>query len=189
MRAHRHAAERWRVAGELQGGATVQMSTAQTETTLITGEELLAMGDIGPCELIDGRIVAMSPTGGRHGIIESRLGSALSFFVQEHNLGWVLTGEVGIDIDAIPTVSGGQISSFCRGNVGRRVPLKDFSKGPQTSSSKSCRPMTVGRKYGKRLRSIFRSAYAGCGSSSLRTAPCLSSGPAATFSNSAQKIF
>jgi Uma2 family endonuclease len=80
----------------------VQMSTAQTETTLITGEELLAMGDIGPCELIDGRIVAMSPTGGRHGIIESRLGSALSFFVQEHNLGWVLTGEVGIYIRRNP---------------------------------------------------------------------------------------
>ena len=34
---------------------------------LITGEELLAMGDIGPCELIDGRIVSMTPTGSEHG--------------------------------------------------------------------------------------------------------------------------
>jgi Uma2 family endonuclease len=80
----------------------VQMSTAQTETTLITGEELLAMGNIGPCELIDGRIVPMSPTGGRHGIIESRLSSALSFFVQQHHLGWVLTGEVGVYIRRNP---------------------------------------------------------------------------------------
>src|SRR6267142_4218512 len=55
----------------------------------------------------------------------------------------------------IPTVSGGQISSFCRGSAGQRVPLKDFSKGPQTSSSKSYRPMTVGRKYDKRSQSIF----------------------------------
>ncbi|MGH8070988.1 MAG: Uma2 family endonuclease [Candidatus Entotheonellia bacterium] len=78
------------------------MVTAPTATTLITGEELLAMGDIGPCELIDGRIVPMSPTGGRHGIIESRLGSALSVFVQQQNLGWVLTGEVGIYIRRNP---------------------------------------------------------------------------------------
>jgi Uma2 family endonuclease len=80
----------------------VHMVTAQTATTLITGEELLTMGDIGPCELIDGRIVPMSPTGGRHGIVESRLGSALSFFVQQHDLGWVLTGEVGIYIRRNP---------------------------------------------------------------------------------------
>jgi Uma2 family endonuclease len=98
MSAHRHAAKRGRVAGELQGGTTMQTTTGQTAIALITGEELQAMGDIGPCELIDGRIVPMSPTGGRHGVVESRLGSALSFFVQQHNLGWVLTGEVGIYI-------------------------------------------------------------------------------------------
>jgi Uma2 family endonuclease len=66
----------------------VQTTTAQTETTLISGEELLAMGDVGPCELIDGRIVPMSPTGGRHAIVESRLGSTLGFFVQQHKLTW-----------------------------------------------------------------------------------------------------
>lgn len=72
------------------------MSTTSTATPVITGEELLAMGDIGPCELVDGRIVPMSPTGGEHGILESDLGFALRYFVQEHNLGWVMTGEVGI---------------------------------------------------------------------------------------------
>jgi hypothetical protein len=47
----------------------MQTTTAQTATTLITGEELLRMGEIGPCELIDGRIVPMSPTGGRYGLL------------------------------------------------------------------------------------------------------------------------
>jgi Uma2 family endonuclease len=74
----------------------MRKGTVQTVTALITGEELLAMGDLGPCELIDGRIVPMSPTGGEHGLIELHLGSALQLFVQQHNLGWVLTGEVGI---------------------------------------------------------------------------------------------
>jgi Uma2 family endonuclease len=80
----------------------VPMSTAQTATTFITGEELLAMGNVGPCELIDGRIVPMSPSGGRHGIVESRIGSALSVFVQQHQLGWVLIGEVGVYIRRNP---------------------------------------------------------------------------------------
>jgi Uma2 family endonuclease len=72
------------------------MVTTPIKTPLITGEELLAMGDIGPCELVDGRIVPMSPTGGKPGLLELYLGSALHHFVQEHSLGWVMTGEVGI---------------------------------------------------------------------------------------------
>ena len=78
------------------------MSTAPAPTRLITGEELLAMGDIGPCELIDGEIVPMSPTGGVHGRLEMRLGRWLDVFVDEHDLGWVLGGEVGIYIRRNP---------------------------------------------------------------------------------------
>jgi Uma2 family endonuclease len=78
------------------------MATAPTATTLVTGEELLAMGDMGPRELIDGRIVPVRPTGGRHGVIASRLGAALSAFVHPQNLGWVFTGEVGIYIRRHP---------------------------------------------------------------------------------------
>ena len=72
------------------------MITTPVAAPLITGEELLAMGDIGRCELVDGRIVPRSPTGGEHGSLESDLGFVLRHFVQEHNLGWVMTGEVGI---------------------------------------------------------------------------------------------
>lgn len=70
--------------------------TAPPATKLITGEELLAMGDIGPCELIDGRIVPMSPTGGEHGFVESNLAGELRTFVQQRKLGWVMSGEVGL---------------------------------------------------------------------------------------------
>lgn len=71
-------------------------------TTLITGEELLDMGDIGPCELIDGRIVPMPPAGGDHGIIELELGSELRQFVKQHRLGWTAVGETGIYIRRSP---------------------------------------------------------------------------------------
>lgn len=79
------------------------LSNVQTsEKSLITGEELLAMGDIGPCELIDGRIVKMTPTGGQHGFVEANIGRELHFFVRQKGLGWVMTGEVGIYISRQP---------------------------------------------------------------------------------------
>jgi Uma2 family endonuclease len=63
---------------------------------LISGEELARMGDLGRCELIDGRIVRMSPANYRHGGIELRIAAALHSFVHPRGLGRVLTGDVGV---------------------------------------------------------------------------------------------
>ena len=63
---------------------------------LITGEELLKMKDIELCELVAGRLVPMSPTGGEHGFIELQIAYHLKNFVSTNKIGWVLTGEVGI---------------------------------------------------------------------------------------------
>jgi len=78
-----------------------------TQTALITGEELARMGDIGPCELVEGRIVQMSPTGDQHGGVKVLIGSILLAFVQAQNLGKVRVGEVGIYVSRNPdTVRG-----------------------------------------------------------------------------------
>lgn len=66
------------------------------DSKYITGEELFEMGDIGSCELIEGRIVTMSPAGAKHGRIEVKLARILEDFVEARNLGWVMGGEVGI---------------------------------------------------------------------------------------------
>ena len=71
-------------------------ATAPTDAKLITGEELALLPDLGPCELVNGRIVPMSPTGGEHGRIESNFGEAISSFARARNLGKVFVGEVGI---------------------------------------------------------------------------------------------
>jgi len=71
-------------------------------TTLITGDELLELGDIGPCELIDGRIVPMPPAGDEHGTIEFSLGGELRNFVRHHKLGRITGGETGIYIRRKP---------------------------------------------------------------------------------------
>jgi Uma2 family endonuclease len=69
---------------------------------LMTGEELLAMGDMGPCELIDGRIVMMEATGGEHGEVEGNFYEAIKDFARSHQAGRVQVGEVGIYIRRNP---------------------------------------------------------------------------------------
>jgi Uma2 family endonuclease len=67
-----------------------------TETKLITGEELAALGNLGRCELIEGRVVPMAPTGDEHGGIEIKIGGKLDVFATTHKLGKVRVDEVGI---------------------------------------------------------------------------------------------
>jgi Uma2 family endonuclease len=83
-----------------------------TQTDLITGEELARMGDIGPSELIEGRIAPMSPTGDEHGGVEILIGSILLAFVQAHKLGKVRVGEVGIYTSRDPDVVRGADALF-----------------------------------------------------------------------------
>jgi Uma2 family endonuclease len=71
-------------------------TVATTQERLITGEELARMPDVGRCELIDGRIVPMTPTGGEHGWTENNVGVLLTAFVRPRKLGRVLVGETGI---------------------------------------------------------------------------------------------
>jgi Uma2 family endonuclease len=85
--------------------ATIPQQTVprtKPRAKLITGEELLAMGDIGPCELIDGRIVRMNPIGRSHAYVAANLSMALNQFVRLHKLGEVLVGEIGIYIQRKP---------------------------------------------------------------------------------------
>ena len=84
--------------------ATIPQMTTRTKprAKLITGEELLAMGDIGSCELIDGRIVRMNPIGRSHAYVAANLSMALNQFVRQHKLGEVLVGEIGIFIQRKP---------------------------------------------------------------------------------------
>ena len=65
-------------------------------SVLLTGEDLLSMTDVEHTELIEGRLIQMSPTGFPHGIVEITIGSLLKAFVHPRKLGIVFGGEVGI---------------------------------------------------------------------------------------------
>jgi Uma2 family endonuclease len=62
---------------------------------LWTAEDLLALGEEARYELIEGRLVPMSPTGSLHGDLVAELTMILRSFVRAYQLGRVLTGEVG----------------------------------------------------------------------------------------------
>lgn len=80
------------------------------EEALITGEELAAMGDLGRCELVEGRVVKLSPTKMPHGRYEFEIARHLGNFVKKHNLGEVLVGEVGVYTHRNPdTVRGADV--------------------------------------------------------------------------------
>lgn len=74
---------------------------------LITGEELSRLPDLGPCELVDGRIVPMTPPGDEHGDIEAELVMRLRLYGKESKRGRAVTGDTGIYIRRDPdTVRG-----------------------------------------------------------------------------------
>jgi Uma2 family endonuclease len=75
----------------------VPITKKRSDTTpSLTGEALFERGDNGRAELVEGKLIRMSPTGYSHGWIENNFGGVLRNFVEQHNLGRVLTGEVGI---------------------------------------------------------------------------------------------
>ena len=73
-----------------------------SQEILMTGKELFHQQGLGPCELVNGRIVPLSPTGRAHGRAEARLTTRLSTYVESAHWGEVLTGEVGIYIRRDP---------------------------------------------------------------------------------------
>ena len=88
------------------------MVIALTGEKLITGEEFLSMGDIGPCELVNGRIVPVSTNGGEHGLIESEIIFQLKNFNAQHRSGWVLGGEAGVYVRRNPDTVRGMDAAF-----------------------------------------------------------------------------
>lgn len=100
-------------------------------TGLITGDELFDLGNIGPCELIDGRIVLMSPTGGEHGGLETSLAIELGIFVRQHKLGYLAGGEVGIYIQRNPDrIRGADLAFFTHAQLPNGLPRRFIEAVP-----------------------------------------------------------
>ncbi len=110
------------------------MSTAvaSIRRKIITGEELSDLGNIGPCELIAGRIAKISPAGIEHGRLEAKLARKLGMFVEESQPGEVLVGETGIYTKRNPdTVRGADIIYISHDCLRKATPGKFLDIAPE----------------------------------------------------------
>lgn len=88
---------------------------------LITGEEYMRMVDIGPCELVDGRIVPMSQPRGEHGRVEGLVYLTLALAVRAAGIdGRLFVGETGVYTRRRPdTVRGMDVAFMSSARAGR----------------------------------------------------------------------
>lgn len=73
-----------------------------TTTNPITAEQLLSMANIGPCELVKGEVIHMTPAGAEHGDIAAELLYRIKSHVEGRNLGKVYAAETGFIIARNP---------------------------------------------------------------------------------------
>jgi Uma2 family endonuclease len=98
-----------------------------TPEKLLTAEDLLTLPDDDKrYELVRGELVCMAATGGRHGIIASRLDYRLRAFVEAHDLGEVCAAETGFRLAQNPdTVRAPDVSFIAR----ERLPAAGAPEG------------------------------------------------------------
>jgi len=100
-----------------------------TVGTLMTADELLRLPDDGSrYELLRGELRKMSPTGGRHGQIELRIGSSLLQHIEEHGLGAAYGGDTGFRLSRNPDTVRAPDVAFV--SAERYVDTAGFIEGP-----------------------------------------------------------
>ena len=88
------------------------------ETRVITAEEFFWMPHDGhKYELVEGKLLKMTPPGAEHGVVALRLGAAVGAYVDQHRLGVVLV-ESGFRLETDPdTVRGPDVSFVVRSRI------------------------------------------------------------------------
>ena len=111
------------------------VNTPRVETTterLLTGEEALALGDIGPFELVEGRIVRTNPAKPLQGKLVTCIATLIGNFVDERRLGEVQVGEVGIYIRRNPdTVRAADVLFISNERLARAAPDDFLDVAPE----------------------------------------------------------
>lgn len=99
-------------------------------TRSVSAEELLAMGDIGRCELVQGEIIRMAPAGAEHGGIALEVAYRVKLHVDAKGLGKVYAAETGFIISRNPdTVRAPDVAFVGKSRVPAQ-PRRGFFEGP-----------------------------------------------------------
>jgi Uma2 family endonuclease len=106
---------------------------SRSEERFVTGEELLRRPDLEPCELVEGKIVPMSPVGFLHGKIGRRVSRPLVAWSEgSPEMGEVVFGEVGIYIRRDPdTVRAADVLYISTRRLAGRTPVGYLEIAPE----------------------------------------------------------
>ena len=106
------------------------MSTIDTEK-ITTAEQLFQLPkDFGPCELVRGELIMMTPGGVSHGSIQINLTSCLSPFVKRHRLGKIMPSDVGFILESDERTVRAPDVAFVRADRLSAEPIIGFFRGP-----------------------------------------------------------
>ena len=97
---------------------------------IATAQELLAAGDIGPCELVRGELVMMSPAGFEHGVVTQRIAALLHAHVSPRQLGVVTAAETGFVLARSPDTVRAPDVAFVAESRLPRGRIVGFFEGP-----------------------------------------------------------
>jgi len=101
-----------------------------TTEPITTAEQLLHASGLGPCELVRGELIMMTPAGFEHGCVEAVLAGILRDFVKTRGTGRVTGAETGFQIARNPDTVRAPDVAFVRAE---RVPAalpRGFFPGP-----------------------------------------------------------
>ena len=98
---------------------------------ITTADQLLQLpDDFGPCELVRGELIMMSPGGDRHGRVQNNLYPPLSVFVREHELGLTYPSDTGFILEPDQrTVRAPDIAFVCANRISKQ-PSQGFFPAP-----------------------------------------------------------
>jgi Uma2 family endonuclease len=101
---------------------------SMSQKTIVTCEEFERIAaEIGPCELIDGAVVKLSPSGYDHSVITGNIYSILREFVHTKKLGRALTNEIGVHIQRdLPRSRGADVAFLSNKKLPRGKKYQGF---------------------------------------------------------------
>ena len=107
------------------------MDAAFTEQSNLTAERALSLGLSGLWELIDGRVVPVSPAGARHGDVVASVTRLLATFVGARRHGRVFAGDTGFVLRRNPdTVRGPDVAFVTAARLPGRPPAEFLEGAP-----------------------------------------------------------
>lgn len=102
-----------------------------TRTLMTLSDFEKAAARLGPCELVRGEVIPLSPAGFWHGRIVVNVATLLQIWCRQTGLGRVLGGEVGLVVEKEPgTVRGADVAYFSYERLPAQIKPEGFSVVP-----------------------------------------------------------